>query len=80
MANYSEVRKHRGVMYCYEDNLFQRYAKRNEKIYVKCDNFGCRAVGTISGSNFVLNRTHSDHSDMKEQIAQLLLAEKIRKR
>jgi hypothetical protein len=34
----------------------------------------------MSGPNLILNRTHSDHSDMKEQIVQLLLAENIRKR
>jgi hypothetical protein len=46
-------------------------------MYVKCDNFGCRAVG-ITGSNFILKRTLSNYSDMKEQIEQLLLAEKKR--
>jgi len=52
-------------VYRYEDNLFLRYAKRNEKIHVKCQNFACKSVETMSGETFVLNKTHSDHGDIK---------------
>jgi len=80
MANYSEIKNHRGVFYCYEDNLFLRFVNRNDKIYVICQNFACKSVGTISGETIVLNRKHNDHSDTKDELVRLLLVEKIRKR
>jgi len=32
MANYREMKNHRGVSYRYEDNLIRCYARRNDKI------------------------------------------------
>jgi len=33
----------------------------------------CKSVGTISGKTFVLNKTHNYHSDVKDELARLLL-------
>jgi len=52
---------------------------RNEVIYVKCQNFGCKYVEALSGEIFVLNRKHNDHSGMKDEQTRRLLVEKIRK-
>lgn len=74
------VPKGRGCKYVCGGFIFDQYAHKKGKIYLKCSTSDCTARGMILDNKIVLKQNHSYHETHTSEIDKLKLVETCRKR